>query len=204
MGTWSSEASHPMFVLCGTCRELYESTPQPGFETPQRCSCRRTDEPTWPRFDFNEHLHLCECCRLVPLRSGSRWSVWFCDACKTRVRALNHRVGRYAIPIGRHSMMAGIGISGAEIARADEDGLGELVAAFTSEAAALFDSVDHLSAFAAERTSMLAAAAGLDPTRDVWLPTWLDRVRRMAESMPQEYDEESAFEALVRWFGSLE
>lgn len=202
MGTGSSEESHPKFAICGTCRELYEATPQPGFATPQRCSCRRTDEPTWPRFDFNEHLHLCECCRLVPLRSGSRWSTWFCEGCKTRVMALNHRVGRYAIPIGRHSMMGGIGISGAEIARADEERLGELVAAFAGQGNGLFGSMDHLSAFAAERTVILAAAAGLDPTRDVRLPTWLNRVRPMAGSMPQEYGEEGAFEALVRWFGS--
>ena len=92
------ESTYPRFLLCGTCHELFEQEPQAGFPSAQRCRCHPSDEPTWPRFDFNEHLHLCECCRLDPLRSGSRWSVWFCDECKARVRDLNHRLGRYVDP----------------------------------------------------------------------------------------------------------
>jgi hypothetical protein len=106
--TGMGKDTHPNFMLCGTCHGLYEDKPQPGFATPQRCACSRTDEPTWPRYDFNEHIHLCECCRLVPLRSGSRWSVWFCEECKARVRNLkqHHRAVRdpyrSALADGRH------------------------------------------------------------------------------------------------------
>jgi hypothetical protein len=203
MGTSSTETGHLRFSICGTCHDLYETAPQPGFATPQRCRCRKTDEPTWPRFDFNEHLRLCECCRSVPLRSGSRWSVWFCEGCKTRVRALNDRLGRYAIPIGRHSLMGGLGISGAEIAGADEARLTALCDAFAGRTQGLFAAMEHLSAFAAERTVFLAAAVGLDPTRDVRLTTWLDRLRPMTGSLPRTHGEEGAFEALVRWFGSF-
>jgi hypothetical protein len=179
---------HHDFVLCGTCHELYEDAPQPGFATPQRCKCRRTDEPKWPRYDFNEHLHLCECCRLVGLRSGSRWSVWFCEECKTRVMNLNRLAGRCLIPIGRHSLMAGVGLDGSELARADDSRLEELISRFTDRSQSLFEAMDHLSA--------------LDATRDVPLDAWLGRLRPLADAEPHEFGKEGSFEALVRWFAS--
>jgi len=46
-----------------------------------------------------------------PLPSGSRWSVWFCEAYQQRVLALNRRIGLSMIPIGRHSLMNGVGLS---------------------------------------------------------------------------------------------
>jgi hypothetical protein len=66
----------------------------------------------WPGFDFNIAVELCYCCGQVPLRSGSKFSVWFCDACKEQVRLLNARLGQYAVAIGRHSMMGGFGLNG--------------------------------------------------------------------------------------------
>ncbi|MFC1660795.1 hypothetical protein ACFL3S_04905 [Gemmatimonadota bacterium] len=50
---------------------------------------------------------LCYCCGQVLLRSGSRWSVWFCKECKEQVGLLHGRLGRYVIPIGRYSLHAG-------------------------------------------------------------------------------------------------
>jgi hypothetical protein len=76
--------------ICATCFEPYEVRPQ---EEPSRQRCRCPDKvpegQTWPGHDINEHLHLCECCSMVVLPSGSRWSVWFCKACKRRVDELN-------------------------------------------------------------------------------------------------------------------
>ena len=174
----------------------------PGFATPQRCRCRHVDEPTWPRYDFNEHLHLCECCRLVPLRSGSRWSVWFCDECKARVRDLNHTLGRYVIPIGRHSLMGGIGIAGAELAHARHGDAVVLIERFSIQAGRWSESMDHLNAFAANRTVFLTGAVGLEVTRDVRLDIWLERVRPLADAEPHEFGKEGSFEALVRWVAS--
>lgn len=71
----------------------------------QHCSCRRSDEPRWPRFDFNEHVHLCECCLQEALPSGSKFSIWFCDPCKDLVTALNDELRVWLIPTGRHSFM---------------------------------------------------------------------------------------------------
>ena len=196
------EDAHSNFVLCATCRGLYEERRSPGFATPQRCRCRHVDEPTWPRYDFNEHLHLCECCRLVPLRSGSRWSVWFCDECKARVRDLNHTLGRYVIPIGRHSLMGGIGIAGAELAHADQRRRDVLIDRFSIQVGGWSESMDHLNAFAANRTVFLTDAVGLDATRDVRLDVWLERVRPLADAEPHEFGKEGSFEALVRRFAS--
>jgi hypothetical protein len=79
----------------------------------QRCACDRSDhrspQPRWPGFDHNTVAELCRCCAIELLGSGSKWSVWFCRPCLTRVRGLNERAGRCVVPIGRHSLMNGIG-----------------------------------------------------------------------------------------------
>lgn len=200
--TGMGKDAHPNFMLCGTCHGLHEDKPQPGFATPHRCACSRTDEPTWPRYDFNEHLHLCECCKLVPLRSGSRWSVWFCEECKARVRNLNSITGWYVIPIGRHSLMGGIGIEGSELVDADDRRFDELVDGFADQMRGWSDSIDHLHAFAVRRTVFLTDAVGLDATRDLQLDTWLQRVRPHAAASPLEFGKEGSFDSLVRWFAS--
>jgi len=87
----------------------------------QRCGCEGSDEDPWglwPRtgahFDFNCYLELCRCCCVEPIRSGSRWSLFFCEECKARVFALNRALGRWVVPIGRHSAMHGILVRGDE------------------------------------------------------------------------------------------
>lgn len=92
--------------ICRTCAKVYDD----GDDSAQRCACDRRDQSGWPGYDYNEHTCLCHCCMREPLRSGSRWSVWFCEACKQRVLALNRRIGLSVIPIGRHSLMNGIGL----------------------------------------------------------------------------------------------
>ena len=93
--------------LFGPCREINASGDR-RQQLEQLCACEngRKDQPKWERFDFNEVITLCRCCRGVVLRSGSRWSVWFCEPCKRRVRAVNDICESYVIPIGRHSIMA--------------------------------------------------------------------------------------------------
>ena len=194
------ESTYPRFLLCGTCHELFEQEPQAGFPSAQLCRCHPSDEPTWPRFDFNEHLRLCECCRLEPLRSGSRWSVWFCEECKTRVRSLNDRLGRYAIPIGRHSMMGGISLHGPELVSADDELLRDLIDRFVDVTNGLWGAMDRLREFAADRTAVLVRGVGLHPGQDVRLTTWLQRLRPVAAAVPQDFGKEGSFEALVRWF----
>jgi hypothetical protein len=92
--------------ICRTCARPYERSRWDGAP-PQRCRCRSlADEETWPRSDFNERLHLCDRCHRVALRSGSRFSPFFCEPCKARVIAYNDGLQFWLIPIGRHSFMA--------------------------------------------------------------------------------------------------
>ena len=94
------------FRLCATCFEPYEWRLQ-GAASRQSCRCARkvTTGSRWPGYDYNEHLHLCECCSAEPLESGSKWSIWFCSECQGRVDGFNSQLGFYAMPIGRHSLM---------------------------------------------------------------------------------------------------
>jgi len=103
--------SHETLALCTTCMGLFDdpSLARRDFQL-QKCRCHPEQEPCWPHYDYNERARLCDCCGRHVLRSGSRWSVWFCEACKERVVALNREFGLAVIPIGRHSLMHGFGL----------------------------------------------------------------------------------------------
>jgi hypothetical protein len=100
-------------VVCGPCGDVVgpaDDFAQRGFTMLQGGKCpahAAPDHSTWPGYDYNRFVELCRCCGTVPLRSGSRWSVWFCAACREQVDLLNQRLGRYAVPIGRHSVHGG-------------------------------------------------------------------------------------------------
>ncbi len=76
----------------------------------QTCACvvKADGVEPWPYFDFQTVVELCRCCGRAVLNSGSRWSVWFCSACKPRILAVNKTCNYYLLPIGRHSIMAGV------------------------------------------------------------------------------------------------
>jgi hypothetical protein len=102
-------------LVCRTCGDVKGPVPGLANGACELCDCVPVDErraaPTWPRFDFNSAFQLCVCCGLEALPSGSRWSVWFCDSCRRRVRKLNDLAGRCVVPIGRHSLMNGVTVS---------------------------------------------------------------------------------------------
>lgn len=108
-------------VVCGPCGDVVGSADdflQSGFIMVQTGTCpvhAASGEAAWPRYDYNRFVELCRCCGTVALMSGSKWSVWFCPACREQVDLLNQRLGRYAIPIGRHSIHAGRLLSGPEL-----------------------------------------------------------------------------------------
>jgi hypothetical protein len=99
------------FVVCVTCGWLRGPWGRYGeLEFEQRCDCRDAEEPDerWPGFDHNTVAELCRCCGLEVVKSGSKWSVWFCRECLDRVKDLNAGAGRCVVPIGRHSLMNGV------------------------------------------------------------------------------------------------
>jgi hypothetical protein len=111
--------------VCVDCRDIVglfhrlNGDPRGQSALVQRGSCPRhaaqAGEPSWSNFDFNRQVDLCYCCGTVPLSSGSRWSVWFCDECKEQVGLLNGRHGRCIVPIGRHSVHTGHLLRGEEV-----------------------------------------------------------------------------------------
>jgi hypothetical protein len=106
------ELHHPPYSrlsVCYTCGRLSGDVLLKGnLLVHQQCHCcANAEDGRWPGYDFNIVAELCRCCGQVLLKSGNKFSVWFCDHCKENVCLLNGRLGRYAIPIGRHSLHGG-------------------------------------------------------------------------------------------------
>ena len=135
-------------------------------------------------------VELCRCCGLVPLRSGSRWSVWLCDGCKPRALELNGRAGRAIVPIGRHSLMHGIGISGPVKEEESEE-----VAAVCAAANGLFEAIDRLHEWARLRIAFNVERLGFATDVPVGLIEYLARI---PASDDPDLCPAASFEALKR------
>jgi hypothetical protein len=108
-------------LVCRTCACLFGPFTDDWHESVvlrhQDCACQRLsssgrDQSRWPWFDFNRCVELCYCCAGQVIRTGSKWSVFFCEDCCPAIIALNRSYGVAVIPYGRHSLMNGFGISG--------------------------------------------------------------------------------------------
>jgi len=186
------------FIICGSCSALRGTWSHQGRQLQQECDCvysrvRQGLQPAparWPAHDFNEVATLCYCCGAELLHSGSRWSVWFCEECKKRVRALNGRYQRCAIPIGRHSLMNGFGLRGndAQVPAAVEQ--------FVLCVRALQDSTGLLGEWASAIVAETARARGFQEGADVPL---LDYLNALVHSPA---DKVRAFERLCAYFQS--
>ena len=103
------------FTVCCVCAGL-AGYPRGRSDYPQVCRCNRADEQRWPDHDFNEYADLCWCCLLETISSGSKWSSFYCDDCRQRVRKYNQSMGRVLLWMGRHSIMNGLGLRGPDVA----------------------------------------------------------------------------------------
>lgn len=172
-------------VICPRCFELR------GSEGPyrQRCNCEPRDEQRWRlpsgvTYDFNKSLELCHCCAASLLVSGSRWTPFYCEWCKSRVMDLNRRLGCWAIPIGRHTWMHALKL-GADQAEKPEE-----LKRFVSATKGLFGAMTRVSEYRAQRVRENLERLGLATGADVPLPEYLER----AQAAP---DREAAFEGLL-------
>lgn len=165
------------FRMCLRCLAPYQ-VPGPG--PTQRCACSRPhDDERWPGRDINEHIHLCECCFGRLMRSGSKWSPFFCPDCKTLVSDTNAALGFCLIPVGRHSLMNGVGLSGPQVA---DDSAAN---AFASGLIGLFHRMSWLNDHARTVAPPFAGALGIDPDEEVGLDAYLDAVERISTSDPE-------------------
>lgn len=191
--------------ICGTCADLNGILP-PRFEDErglvQRCRCRRDpDEPRWPHYDFNEVVHLCECCRMKALRSGSKWSVWFCDECSGRVKALNDRLRVWLIPIGRHSFMVrrydppGHVMLDGSVLRTDEATRGAAIDHFARGLLGMANSIGRLGDWSTAALLEDLRALGFAPGAEVRLSEYLKAARARARE-DQRFTKLAAFRRL--------
>ena len=153
----------------------------------QRCRCEPVGE-RWPGWDFNALLELCRCCAVVPLRSGSRWSRFFCDECLERVAAFNRACGCWVIPIGRHSAMHGDVLGG------DEAAIEEHAEHFVAQVRGLFAATDHLDQWASTSVKRNLGVLGFATGAEVDLGRYVRAARLRG------LDKQGAFENLVEHF----
>ena len=128
--------------LCRECLVLRGSffDSHNGCERAQRCGCEPR-EPLWNAFDYNRAAELCRCCASRVIRCGSKWSVFFCEACKPHVVAYNGAAGLTVIPIGRHSMMNGVALNTQRARK------GSARRAFARGLSEVFDGIGRLERF---------------------------------------------------------
>lgn len=158
-----------------------------GCERVQKCGCE-PGEPLWNAFDYNCAAELCHCCASTAIRSGSKWSVFFCDPCKRHVVAHNDAAGWAAIPIGRHSLMNGVALN---VHSARKRGARE---AFVRELPDLFDGMGRLWKYHhAHVRRIVSSIDGSGPT--VPVPQYVEHATRSQPSAS------AAFAALVAGMG---
>lgn len=168
------------FLVCGECGELRE---RPDGDPPalrQLCSCEKRELragggrpiPRWPGYDFNLKAELCRLCAADVLRSGHRFSVWFCHPCHGAVRDANDRLGRYLIPVGRHSVHAGVLVNPRQGLHTVTRQVTDLVGFMTD----LAGRMDALEGWRADRVAGLLVEKGL--TSPSPLDTYLDVASR--------------------------
>ena len=190
--SWDAPSSREVppgeLLICHTCRLLKGPVPGRSDGARQLCDCTplevRRAQPRWGG-DHNTYAELCRCCGLVLLGSGSRWSVWFCASCKEAVVTLNRYAGRCVIPIGRHSLMNGVGASAAQLR--SEIG----AQAFADQLTTFFGTISSLESWASTIVHRNLTELGFDTERDARLADYLDAVKSSALSPT------TAFEALL-------
>lgn len=185
--------------ICSSCFEIHgpwqdiNLRVQGELEWPyQGCACEQKllmqDERKWPGFDFNTVVELCKCCGAELLNSGSRWSVWFCDVCKQRVRILHGKYQRYIVPVGRHSMMGGFGLSGEALHQKAEREY------FVIRWRSISESIDDLYRFGKLVVSENLKLLGLSQSHDVGLVDYLGALNE------SPIDKEAVFVRLCQFF----
>lgn len=152
--------------------------------------CHRPDtQLPQPDGQFRNKVELCYCCAAVALQSGFRWSEFFCDICRERVVALNRSYGFAAIPIGRHSMMNAVALSGEQAKR--PHAVEEFHAAVTS----LWDRIERLECW--RRSVVRDQIDAMQGAASPYAPLSAYLVHVNSHGAPQS----EMFRQLTRYFG---
>jgi hypothetical protein len=170
-------------MFCANCFEIYgpwhykeTSLANPKDEIFfQTCACpSQKGEAKCPTgFDFNKIAELCYCCGQEVLKSGSKWSVWFCDECKERVVQFNIQYQWTIIPIGRHTIMAGYSLDQSDFNNP------EMIKAFTENMNSLFRRINCLTEW--KKLILAENFKSLGYTKDIPLRDYLVESKKLTE-----------------------
>lgn len=98
---YASLVNYRALAVCGQCGQV-GIPDQPKGPGDVECRCNLGRRRGFP------HAALCYCCGQILLDVTSKFSIWFCRGCLAQVRLLNSRLGRYAVPVGAHSLHGGL------------------------------------------------------------------------------------------------
>ena len=141
-----------------------------------RCDCVPRDdgwrEREWGTRDIAALVDLCHLCARNTMKSGTRWSWYACDICLKVNRIVGEVFGSRragALPLGRHSIMNGVTLSGGNTDDTAVAGFVDLLRGLTKVWKRIFE-------WAPQEAGRLAASAGWDSGEGaVPLVEWLER-----------------------------
>jgi hypothetical protein len=164
-------------AICTKCFEVCGSVLVEGVWYQQLCSCRslraHQNVKFAPRNDYATYVELCRACGLEAIRSGSKWSQFFCAQCHEVIRDLNRTLGVALIPIGRHSIMNSFSLSGKEI----EDQ--QKINSFVKRMRSLWYRMDALHDWRRLMVARRCAELGFEEGKPIPLDKFLLKARRV-------------------------
>jgi hypothetical protein len=142
-----------------------------------RCGCQPPDddwrEQEWAGYDIAALIDLCHVCVRDVVKSGTRWSWYGCETC----RSVNNRIatailskphpGNQVLPLGRHSMMNGRAIG------VDPPKSNDPADRVTESMVSLFEFAKRIFKWKKEEGRHLIELAGSADTDSVPLDDWL-------------------------------
>jgi len=192
MSTYLHDTSK--LTICAKCFEVCGSVSVDGAIYQQLCSCRslraHKKVKCAPRKDYATYVELCRSCGLEAIRSGSRWSEFFCDQCHEVIRNLNRTLGVALIPIGRHSIMNSISLSGKDIENKEK------VDSFVNGMRSLWYRIDALHDWRRLMVARRCAELGFERGK----PIPLDEFLLKAQSVDREAIKSASIRKLCAFF----
>ena len=166
----TSELSASDTAIRDRITELSVHIPCGGLRGPQRSwqwqSCQCEDSPqVWQGYDVSRARDLCIICFRGTAGGASKWAWRACENCREVNTAIHRRSGVRPFALGRHSLMNGIGISGAMPEAVVDEQIARLVEFARGN--------PRLHTWRDSEYPRLAAS--FDPLADIPLPAWQEQ-----------------------------
>jgi hypothetical protein len=121
--------------------------------------------------DFAQAVTLCSCCGQALVKSGSKFSHFFCNSCREMIVNFNKSQGFFLIPIGRHSLMNQLSLNGKDI----QDP--KAISKFTEATNSMFKRIDLLREWKKRVMGKNLRKIGHVKNRDINLLSYLNELR---------------------------